>query len=70
MLLWGAACLYFFFMKILDAVRFFSIFFRNWANLVAGLRAGCRPLSLIGSPILVCGRMQGRKVILQVAAIP
>jgi len=39
--------LYFFLLLILDTIRFFSIFFRKWANFVAGLRAVCRPFPAI-----------------------
>jgi hypothetical protein len=35
--------LHFFFLLIFATIRFFSIFFRKWANLVAGLRGVCRP---------------------------
>ena len=39
---------HFFFFPTFAAIRFFSIFFRRWANLVAGLRAVCcRPLPAI-----------------------
>ncbi len=40
-----------FFLLIFDTIRFFSIFFRRWANLVAGLRAVCRPLPAIVGPL-------------------
>ena len=36
-----------FFLLIFATIRVFSIFFRRWANLVAGLRAVCRPLPAI-----------------------
>jgi hypothetical protein len=36
-----------FFLPIFDTIRFFSIFFRKWANFVAGLRGICRPLPAI-----------------------
>ena len=36
-----------FLFPIFATIRFFSIFFRRWANLVAGLRAVCRPFEVI-----------------------
>jgi hypothetical protein len=39
-----------FFLPIFATIRFFSIFFRRWANLVAGLRAVCRSFPAIVVP--------------------
>jgi hypothetical protein len=36
-----------FFLLVFFTIRAFSIFFRKWANFVAGLRAVCRPFPVI-----------------------
>ena len=38
---------HFFFLLIFDTIRNVSIFFRRWADFVAGLRGTCRPLAAI-----------------------
>ncbi len=43
----GGPRFHFPFLPVFDAIRFFSIFFRRWANLVAGLRAVGRPFPAI-----------------------